>query len=576
MPDREDVITCKNLTFFYPVANKPSIRNVNLHVKRGEFLVITGPSGAGKTTLCLALNGLIPQTATGRLEGVVTTLGMNTKTTPVYEIAKKVGIVFQDPESQFLVGTVKYDVVYALENLLTPREEMLKLLDWSLKITRLEGFEHRLSFRLSGGQKQRVAIAAGLTLRPEILILDEPTAELDPVGKTEVFSTIKKLNEEYGMTIVLVTHDIEQVVDLTDRIVVMNEGQIVTEGEPRATLVEQREKMRELGVKVPQVIELGGLLKQREIIPTIPLNLQEAHTLLSNLVESRRVRSKIARARSDKSERVKENSPIIEVKELSFTYPDPPITALQNVNLKIYSGEMVGIIGQNGSGKTTLVRHFNGLLKPSKGQVIVDGIDTSKATVAELSAKTGYVFQNPDHQIFSNTVRDEVSFGPRNLGFSQKEIEQNVNTALETFELVELVNENPFFLSKGERERVAIAAILAMKPKIVIVDEPTTGQDWKTSMDIMNQCKKLNAMGTTIIAISHDMRLIAENMKKIIVMSQGKILLEGPTPEVFSKPDILKETFLEPPQITQLAVMLNEFGFPRDIVKVEDVFDLFR
>lgn len=566
MSKDRDVITCQNLTFFYPKTEKPAVRNANLHVKEGEFLAITGPSGAGKTTFCLTLNSLIPHVAVGKLIGNVVTLGMNTREYPVHEFSKVVGIVLQDPESQFLVGTVKYDIVYALENLLTPREEMLKRLKSALKITRLEGFEDRLSYHLSGGQKQRVAIAAGLTLTPKILILDEPTSELDPIGKTEVLSTVKELNEKHGMTIILVTHEIERVIDYADRIVVMHKGQIVAEGEPRKVLIEQIDKIREIGVKIPQVAEVGVLLEKRGMIRKIPLNIQEAFTLFSDLkLETKQI--------SIKAVSIAEKSQIIEVKGLWFTYPEPPITALRDINLKIYQGDRVGIIGQNGSGKTTLVKHLNGLLKPTEGQVIVDGRDTKNATVGELSAKVGYVFQNPDHQIFSNTVREEVSFGPKNLGFSKEEIERSCNMALKTLGLTEVADENPFFLSKGERERVALAAVMAMKPKVLIVDEPTTGQDWKTSMEIMEECEKLNAMGTTIITISHDMRLIAQTMKRVIVMAQGRVLLDGSAKEIFSKPDVLKETFLEPPQITMLSQKLRDYGYPKDILTTSEMLD---
>jgi len=566
MSKDKDVITCQNLTFFYPKTEKPAICDINLNVKEGEFLVITGPSGAGKTTFCLTLNGLIPHVTAGSLMGNVVTLGMNTREYPAYEFSKVVGIVLQDPESQFLVGTVKYDIVYALENLLTPREEMLKRLEWALKITRLEGFEDRLSYRLSGGQKQRVAIAAGLTLTPKILILDEPTSELDPIGKTEVLSTVKELNEKYGMTIILVTHEIEQVIDYADRIVVMDKGQIVAEGEPRKVLIEQIDKMRDIGVKIPQVAEVGVFLKKTGMIPNIPLNIQEAFTLFSDLkLETKQI--------SRKAVSIIQESPIIEVKDLWFTYPEPPVTAISGINLKIYQGERVGVIGQNGSGKTTLVKHFNGLLKPTKGQVIVDGIDTKNATVGELSTKVGYVFQNPDHQIFSNTVREEVSFGPKNLGFSKEEMERSCNMALKMLGLTEVADENPFFLSKGERERVALASVMAMKPKVLIVDEPTTGQDWKTSMEIMGECEKLNAMGTTIITISHDMRLIAQTMNRVIVMAQGRVLLDGSAKETFSNPDILKETFLEPPQITMLSQKLRDYGYPNDILTTNEMLD---
>jgi len=271
--------------------------------------------------------------------------------------------------------------------------------------------------------------------------------------------------------------------------------------------------------------------------------------------------------------------PYIVVEDLSFTYPDGTL-ALEDISLKIYEGDFVAIIGQNGSGKTTLVKHFNGLLKPTKGQVIVDGVDTRKATVAELARKVGYLFQNPDHQIFSNTIEEEIAFGPRNLGLSEDEIKERVEEALEIFELTKIRKENPIFRSKGEKTRIALASIVAMRPKVLILDEPTTGLDWRQSEKVMQYVKKMHDSGHIIIFITHDMRIVAEYAKRVIVMHRGRILLEGDVRDVFAQPEILKETFLFPPQITQYAHALKrnitDKEIPKSVLTVREMLDVIQ
>lgn len=262
-------------------------------------------------------------------------------------------------------------------------------------------------------------------------------------------------------------------------------------------------------------------------------------------------------------------NPLIGVSGLTHRYPDGTL-ALADVTLDLNEGEFVGIIGQNGSGKTTLVKHFNGLLRPTTGEVLVGGIDTKSSTVAELSKKVGYVFQNPDHQICQSNVFDEVAFGPRNLGLSEAEIRDRVMAALKDVRIEKLAQRHPFLVSKGERQRIAIASVLAMKPSILIVDEPTTGQDYMESKEIMDLLRRLNEEGHTILVISHNMKLIAEYAGRVIVFARGKVLLDGTPREVFSQEDILKETLIRPPQIARLMRLLSKYGTRPDILQVEE------
>lgn len=271
----------------------------------------------------------------------------------------------------------------------------------------------------------------------------------------------------------------------------------------------------------------------------------------------------------------KDKKPIITVQDLTYIYPDGTL-ALDGVNLKIYDEEIVGIIGQNGSGKTTLVKHFNGLLKPTKGKVVIDGVDTSDKTVAQLSTKVGYVFQNPDHQICQFSVVKEVSFGLTNLKVEEAEIERRVHAALAAVGIEKLAQRHPLLLSKGERQRIAIASVLAMRPRILIIDEPTTGQDHRQSREIMNLISDLSEEGHTVLVISHNMNLIAEYTKRVLVLSRGKVILDGPPSYVFRQKEALEEAFIKPPQITRLAQMLERYRIPPEVLSVQEMYEVFK
>ncbi|MEM2896424.1 MAG: energy-coupling factor transporter ATPase [Candidatus Bathyarchaeia archaeon] len=561
------IIKIENLTYTYP-RGITALKNLNLEVEKGEFLVIMGPNGAGKTTLCLTLNGIIPNSLGGEMAGRVSVCGMDTLEHRVYELAQKVGMIVQNPEAQLFMPDVISEVAFALENLEIPREDIIKRIEWALKITRLEGLEHRSPFELSGGQKQRVGIAAALAMKPEILVLDEPTSQLDPMGTSEVFSTVKELNEELGITIVMAEHKSEEVAEVADRILVLNEGEIIAEEEPRK-IFEKKELLDKIYVKLPQVTELFHLLKRNGIsLGIVPISLTEAYQELSKLLKSQ------GEAPSKPLEKLRAPSralPAIETKDLWYVYPGN-VLALKSINIKIYDGEFVGIVGQNGAGKTTLVKHFIGLLKPTKGKVLVEGVGTERLSVAELSRKVGLVLQNPDHQIFASSVESEVAFGPKNLKLSKDKVEERVGEALKLTGLEEYKNAHPLSLSWGDRQKVAVASILAMRPKILIFDEPTTGQDYLGRRQVMDLAKGLNEKGHTIIAISHDMELIAEYSKRTIVMGVGEVLLDGPTEYVFSNPEILEKTYLKPPQVTQLASRLTKYGIPRGVLTVDEMY----
>jgi len=572
----ELAIDIKGLTYSYPTSKEPVLRHINLSVRKGEFLSIMGPTGAGKSTLCLTLNGIIPQSLSGKMDGSVVVEGLNTLAHGVHVLTSKVGIIFQEPESQLFSMNVGEEVSFGPENLGVPPDEIRKRVDWALDVVRMEQFRERSPFRLSGGQKQRVAIAAALSMMPAILVLDEPTSGLDPIGKMEVFSVVHDLKKMRNMTVVMVEHESEEIARFSDRVVVMDQGRIVLEGAPR-DVFSRAQTLLDIGLSVPQVSELSEKMNQK-LRPSKPysfLTLQEAEESILRDFSKSKARSRASPVTSKTKQRLpavaNDQPPAVEVKDLHFEY-EKDIEVLTGINLSINRGECVAIVGQNGSGKTTLVKHFNGLLRPTSGKIIVNGIETAGKTIAQLSKTVGYLFQNPDHQIFSTSVEEEIAFGPKNLGADPEETERRVSQALKLVRLEEYRKVPPSTLGLGERRKVTLASIVAMKPDVMILDEPTTGIDWNGSIQLMDSVRELNKQGHTIITITHSMRVVAQYAERTIVLANGKIILDGPTREVFSKPDVLKTTFLTPPQITCLAQDLQSMGFANDILSVDEFY----
>jgi energy-coupling factor transport system ATP-binding protein len=570
----EYAIEINGLTYAYPTSKEPVLKGINLRVHKGEFLSIMGPTGAGKSTLCLTLNGIIPQSLSGKMDGTVTVSGMNTLQHGVHILTGKVGIIFQEPESQLFSMNVEEEVSFGPENLGVPPDEIRKRIEWALGVVRMEEFRQRSPFRLSGGQKQRVAIAAALSMMPQILVLDEPTSGLDPIGKMEVFSVVHDLKKMRNMTVVMVEHESEEIARFSDRVAVMNDGRIILEGTPRDVFSKTR-TLTDIGLNIPQVCELSERLnlKFQPRNPYSFLTLQEAEDGIRGHLAGSKARGQASGgsglARTEPKATSDSEPASVQVENLHFGY-EKGTEVLRGIDLRIRKGECVAIVGQNGSGKTTLVKHFNGLLRPTSGKVVVDGADTADKTVAQLSKTVGYLFQNPDHQIFSTSVEEEIAFGPRNLGVSPEETERRVAEALKLVGLEEHRHVPPSTLGLGQRRKVTLASIVAMKPDVMVLDEPTTGIDWNGSIQLMNSVRELNKQGHTIITITHNMRVVAQYAERTIVLANGEVILDGPTREVFSKPDILKTTFLAPPQITCLAQDLQSLGFSRDILSIEE------
>jgi len=514
-----------------------------------------GHTGAGKSTFSRCLNRLIPHFHKGNYSGEVRILGNSIVGKRVYDLVGEIGLVFQDFESQLFSTNVELEVAFGPENLCLPREEIKERISDALQLVKLKGFERREPASLSGGEKQRLAIASILAIKPKIVVMDEPTTDLDPQGKLEIFSVARLLKSE-GYTVLFIEHEAEAVLE-ADKIVIMDRGRVVTEGKPHQILRDV-ELLENHGIRPPQIAKLFQEIDE----PSYPLTMEDALKVFQK--RDWKISDEKYADLLKKEEETRYGDKIIEVNGLEYIYPGN-INALDNLSMQIRQGEFLAIIGQNGSGKTTLVKHFNGLLKPSKGEVRISGEDTKGKLVSELGRTVGYVFQNPDHQIFSDTVEEEVAFGPRNLGIPREKIPRFVEEALKDVGLEGYEKRDPFSLTKGERQRVAIASILAARPRVLILDEPTTGLDYREQKSIMELLKSLNQKEHTIIIITHSLWLVAEYAKRVLVLHQGKIILDDGTRKVFSQEENLANSFLRLPEIIRLS---NRMG--RTLLSVDE------
>lgn len=547
----QNEIKIEDLSFSYAGSSEHVLKKISLDIKKGQFVLLIGPSGSGKSTLCLTLNRVIPLLIKGDLSGRILINGEDISSKTVAEMGRTVGIVFQDYESQLFSTRVDLEVAFALENRGMDRREMIKRVGEALEITGLKGYEGRVPATLSGGQKQRLAIASILAMEPEILVLDEPLTDLDPAGRRSFLEVLYRLREK-GKTIVFVDHDHERIIP--DTCAVLNEGELIDYDSPIPVFQRLMDKSIS-GIKPHPFVELCKKTGRN-------CNSLEPEKIFSLF------REKIGRVKKENKinvERVSGEN-IIEFENVSFIYQNNNFRALEGINLNFKKGDFVALVGQNGSGKTTLAKHIVRLLTPTEGTVRLFGENTGRMKRSEVGKKVGYVFQNPDHQIFSETVYDEVAFAPRNFKLPRDEIDFNVRRALDTVGLTGKEKLDPFALQRGERQKVAVASILSISPEVLILDEPTTGLDNRERINTMEMLKKLNEEGKTIIIITHSMDIVAEYAKTVIAMNSGRIIFQGGVREFFSNPEIIKKASLEPPLITELgwkfgitALTVNDF-----------------
>ncbi len=555
------IIEVHDLSFRYAASERWVLRHVNLTVRPGETVLILGPSGCGKSTLALCLNGLIPALIEGDMTGRIVwnsdgpaAVGGAPQPGPSAAIAHGVASVFQDPETQMVMPRVAEEVAFGLENLGVPASEMPARIDAALRAVGLETEARTWVDDLSGGQKQRLALAATLALEPNVLVLDEPTANLDPQATAAFFDLLRRVKAERRLSIVLIEHRLDAVLPLVDTIVAMNRsGGVLASGATRDVLRQHSAALQAEGVWLPVACTLMQALRQQDA-PTCacPVTLDEAEAVLRGQVSAAHWPPP---APTVGTIRAPGAGAAVELEDVSFSYPGGP-PALQGINLTIGRGRFFALVGANGSGKTTLAKHLVGLLRPTRGRVVVLGQDAARRSPAELARHVGYVFQNPEHQFVTDRVRDELAYSLRGR-WSEDDIAARVLQLLTTFGLQGYEDENPFNLSQGQKRRLSVATMVALDQPALILDEPSFGQDQQSTAALMATLRELHARGVTIVFISHDMQLVAEYADEVAVLSEGRIVFQGAPRDLFTRDDVLQQAGLLRPPLVELARRLG-------------------
>ena len=539
-------VSIENLSFTYSGKDTPALKNIQARIEDGSLVCIMGHGGAGKSSFCYCLNALIPKFFRGSYQGRVVVKGIEAAHSNVAGLSRRVGLVFQDFESQLFSTNVELEMAFGPENHGLPHAEIEKRIQRYLRAVNLEHCRERQPATLSGGQKQRLAIGSVLTMEADILVLDEPTTDLDPQGAEEVLAIARNLRQE-GRTLVMVAPEPEMAVE-ADEVWLMREGELVAQGSPKEILTDLS-KLASSGIKPPALMELFQAMNW----PGRPLTVTEA----LELIDRHELVQKHGNKRPPEDFIRREGPYILQAEGLEYSYAWHEVKVLKGINWNVREGEFIALLGQNGSGKTTLAKHCNGLLKATAGRMLVRGKPTKDFNHKDLAQEVGYIFQNPDHQIFAKTVEEEIGFGLKVLGKDPKTVRERMAEALEVVELQGYEKQLPFTLTKGERQRVAVASVLAVQPQVIILDEPTTGLDYLHQRRMMELLKRLNERGHTIIIITHSMWVAAEYAQRTVVLTEGAIILDGPTRHVFAQEDKLAGASLSPPPLVQISNRLG-------------------
>lgn len=552
------IISFKDFSFQYTAQKNPTLKNIDLDIYPGEKILICGASGSGKSTLGNCINGLIPFSYTGKMEGSLTVDDIQTKDSSIFELSTRVGTVLQDPDGQFVGLTVAEDIAFALENDCIEKEKMdVQILEAAKKVD----IEKRLKnapYDLSGGQKQRVSMAGVIVDDVKILLFDEPLANLDPATGKSAIELIDLIKKQTNTTVIIIEHRIEDVLwERVDRIILMDEGSIVFDGRPQELL--RSDLLIRYGIREPLYLTA---LKYAGVNINEQSDIDQIRSLM--LDEKALKQVKAWYAAQNKEVITNDNDVILEVQDLDFSYEEGE-QILYDVNFKVKKGEMMAIVGRNGAGKSTLSKVICGFEKASKGKVIFEGEDISDHSIRARSNKIGYVMQNPNQMISQAMIFDEVAMGIKNTGLSEDEIKERVYETLKICGLYEFRNWPISALSFGQKKRVTIASILVMGPKVIILDEPTAGQDYRHYTDIMEFLKELNKKGITIIMITHDMHLMLEYTDRSIVFTDGRIVADKSGSAVLCDEGLVEKAALKE---TSLFVIAKEAGIadPVDFV----------
>jgi energy-coupling factor transporter ATP-binding protein EcfA2 len=521
-----------HLSFKYRTRPEMALEKISVELKQGELLLIAGSSGCGKTTLARCINGLIPRSYRGERSGQVLLHGKEVAELQIAEMAQTVGTLLQDPERQIVASNVYNEIAFGPENLGLPREEIVKRVEDALQRLNIGYLRERETFNLSGGEKQKVALAGLLSMNPSILLLDEPLASLDPASAHESLQVFRSLADE-GKTVILVEHRVEDAIEIKpDRLLYMENGHVKYLGPIRHLPPELDHTQVKLPAEwvVQRVKAAGGKPIEAAARPQV----------------------------QNRSE------PLVVFENVDFRYNDESPLILENVNLEIHPGDLIAVLGPNGAGKSTLVKHAIGLLRPTAGRVLVNGEDTRKMSVAQIAKTLGYVFQSPTHMLYAPTVREELEFGPKNLGFEAEAIKKSITESLDTVNLNGLDEYPPLALSFGQQKRTTIAAVLAMRSRIIVLDEPTAGQDFANYTRFMDAlCHASNGRESILSAnfaatlfITHDLDLAVTYANRVLLFGDKHVVADGKPEEVLKDVDLLLKYRVRPTSLLRLNLGL--------------------
>lgn len=545
--EEQTILAFSNFGFQYDAQSEPTLYQINLTIRRGEKVLIAGPSGSGKSTLAHCINGLIPFSVRGEMTGSLQLNGCETKTLSLFEISKTVGTVLQDSDAQFIGLTVAEDIAFALENDCVPQSEMLERVAASAAEVELGHVLSHAPHELSGGQKQRVSLAGVMIDEVSVLLFDEPLANLDPATGKQAIELIDEIHRKTGATVVIIEHRIEDVLHRdVDRVILVNDGRIIADVHPDVLLC--GELLQKTGLREPLYITA---LKYAGVALTPQMHPQHIESVTLDERACAQVRDWFLRTPA--VEAPSEQPVLFEAEHIRFAYPNGK-EALHDVSMRLRRGEVACIVGQNGAGKSTFSKIVCGFETPQEGAMTLDGADLSPLSVKERAGHIGYVMQNPNQMISKSMISEEVGFALALAGMDADAVRARVEQALRICGLYPFRNWPVSALSYGQKKRVTIAAILAMDPEIIILDEPTAGQDFRHYTEIMEFLMELNRRGVTIVMITHDMHLMLEYAPRAVVFAEGKILCDDSAANVLTNPEVIARASLKETSLFTLAV----------------------
>ena len=569
------IIDMDDVSFSYSDATEPALSHASLTVNEGDFIGVIGPSGAGKSTLAACLSGAVPHHFAGSFYGSVTVDGRDTCDVSLTDISQIVGSVLQDIDTQMVASVVEDELLFGLENFGVPHDQIEQRVAETLETVGISDLRDREIATLSGGQKQKVAIAAILALQPRVMVLDEPTAALDPASSLLVFDTLRDINRRLDITVVVIEQKVALLSEYCNRLIVLDHGRLALSGTPHEVFA-HADELRTIGVDSPRVARISNSLEADGITCADRpcLNVDEAVRLIARVAKGHVADVSVTAPSPSPHIPVRPHArgaePVLTFEHVDFAYPLGG-AEVTDLNLTVYPGELVGLVGQNGAGKTTLTKLLTGLLKPRSGSVRVAGLDTREVPTSRIARQASTLFQNPDRQICKDTVLDEIAFGLELQGIGHDEACERARRVAERFGLP--LEEAPFSLSRGQRQMVALASVVVTEPRIVVLDEPTSGLDYRECMTVMETVRDMAEHGCAVIMVCHDMEVVSDFAERIAVMAHGRILDAGETRQLFANVELMHRAYVEPPQVIALSRRLAAEVSPAfsDISEVADI-----